>query len=56
MLRAQLSPVEFALFSEFGVRRTLQAEQVLFRRGDLGSSMFIIVSGTVSLDLSLIHI
>ena len=50
VLRAQLSPVEFALFAEYGVRRALQADQVLFRRGDLGSSMFIIVSGTVSLD------
>ena len=50
VLRAQLSPVEFALFAQYGVRRTLQADQVLFRRGDLGSSMFIIVSGTVSLD------
>lgn len=50
VLHAQLSAVEFALFAQYGVRRTLQADQVLFRRGDLGSSMFIIVSGTVSLD------
>ncbi|AMJ58091.1 hypothetical protein AXG53_16720 [Stenotrophomonas sp. KCTC 12332] len=49
-LRAQLSPVEFDLFAQYGVRRTLQADELLFRRGDLGSSMFIIVSGTVSLD------
>lgn len=49
-LRAQLSPVEFALFASFGVRRRLAADQVLFRRGDLCTSMYIIVSGAICLD------
>jgi len=49
-LRAQLSPVEFALFSQFAIRRTVRADEPLFRRGELGTSMFIVVSGAVSLD------
>lgn len=47
---AQLSPVEFALFAEYGIRHVLHADQELFRRGDLGTSMFIVVSGVISLD------
>lgn len=49
-LRAQVSAVEFALFSPFGIRRKLAADQVLFEQGDVGTSMFIIVSGAISLD------
>lgn len=48
--RAQVSAVEFALFLPFGTRRTLAADEVLFQRGDVGTSMFIIVSGAISLD------
>lgn len=50
VLRAQVSAVEFALFSPFGVRRMLADAEVLFQRGDIGTSMFIIVSGAISLD------
>lgn len=49
-LRAQLSPVEFALFAAFGIRRELVADELLFRRGDLCTSMYVIVSGAISLD------
>jgi len=51
-LRAQLSPLEFALFAQFGIRRSFHAEQQVFRRGEMGTSMFIVVSGAVSLDFS----
>ncbi len=49
-LRAQLSAVEFALFAQFGIRHDLQTNTQLFRRGDVGTSMFIVVSGAISLD------
>ncbi len=45
-----LSPDEFALFSQFGRPRQIAAGEVLFRRGDSGNGMFVIVSGIVDLD------
>ncbi len=48
--RAQVSAVECALFAQFGRRRILATDEVLFQRGDTGSSMFIVISGAISLD------
>lgn len=49
-LRAQVSAVELALFSPFGMHRRLAADEVLFQRGDIGTSMFIVISGGITLD------
>lgn len=45
-----LSPDEFALFSRFGRQRQVEPGELLFRRGDAGTGMFVIVSGIVDLD------
>jgi len=45
-----LSPDEFALFSRFARQRQVAAGEVLFRRGDSGDAMFVIVSGIVDLN------
>ncbi|WP_332311007.1 GGDEF domain-containing protein [Stenotrophomonas sp. SY1] len=47
---ARLSAVELALLQQYGRRRVLHAGDVLFRRGDAGTSMFIIISGAIGLD------
>ncbi len=47
---ARLSAVELALLQQYGRRRVLQAGEALFGRGDAGTSMFIILSGAISLD------
>lgn len=49
---ARLSAVELALLQQYGHRRVLHAGQPLFRRGDAGTSMFIILSGAIRLDFS----
>ncbi len=48
--RAQVSAAEFVLFTQFGRRRNLVADEVLFQRGDTGTSMFIVISGAITLD------
>src|SRR5690606_29687645 len=48
--RAQISAAECALFAQFGRRRILAADEVLFQRGDAGTSMFVVLSGAISLD------
>ena len=41
---------EFALFAQVAKPRRIDAGTVLFRRGDLGTSMFVIAEGAVELD------
>ena len=41
---------EYALFAQVGRARRVEAGDQLFRRGDLGTSMFVIASGAVRLD------
>ncbi len=48
--RAPLSAMEFSLFAQFGSHRRLAADEVLYRRGDVSTSMYVIVSGAVCLD------
>src|SRR5688572_5215939 len=47
---AVLTAAELRLFSEFGRPRAVRAGEVLFRRGDGGSAMFVITSGVIDLD------
>lgn len=47
---ALLSPGEFSLFAQHGRPRTFAAGEVLFRRGSIGHSMYVIVNGMVDLD------
>ena len=47
---AALSPDEFALFAEIGRVRRAYAGEVLFRRGDLGTTMYVVAKGAVELD------
>lgn len=47
---ASLTPAEYALFAEIGRRRRCDAGDVLFRRGDLGTTMYVVASGGVELD------
>lgn len=49
-MHAVLAPAEQALFARFGRTRKLAPGQTLFRRGDIGTQMFVIVSGTIDLD------
>ncbi len=50
IVHAILSPDEFELFARFGRLRRVAAGELLFQRGDCGSSMFVIQSGIVDLD------
>jgi len=45
-----LTAAEYALFVQVARTRRLDAGQRLFRRGDLGTAMFVIASGAVDLD------
>ena len=45
-----LTSEEFDLFAELGRMRRVDAGQVLFRRGELGTTMFVIAQGSVDLD------
>ncbi|MGO4778122.1 cyclic nucleotide-binding protein, partial [Lysobacter sp. 2RAB21] len=47
---AVLTPGEFELFAEIGRPRRIEAGQVLFRRGELGTTMFVIARGAIILD------
>ncbi|HEY0335016.1 MAG TPA: GGDEF domain-containing protein [Stenotrophomonas sp.] len=49
-LHAVLAPEEMALFAQFGRARALPAGTSLFRRGDIGTQMYIVVSGLIDLD------
>ncbi len=50
LLRRQLSDEESALFARVGERREIPPGDVIFRRGELGRSMFIIETGHVLLE------
>ncbi len=50
LLPRQLSDAERALFRSVGECRSLQASDVIFRRGELGRAMFVIESGRVQLE------
>jgi len=45
-----LTAEEYALFERFGRPRLVPAGESLFRRGDLGTTMYIVVQGEVDLD------
>jgi hypothetical protein len=49
-VRTPLSFAEFVLFRECGQARQLAAGEALFRRGDLGTTMYVIEQGAVELD------
>ena len=50
LLPRQLSDAEFALFAAAGSRRDVAAGELIFRRGELGRSMFVVESGHVRLE------
>lgn len=45
-----LAAAEYALFAQVARSRRVEAGERLFRRGDLGTTMFVIASGAVDLD------
>lgn len=45
-----LTSAEYALFAQVARTRRVDAGHALFRRGDLGTSMYVIASGVVELD------
>ena len=45
-----LTAAEYALFAQVARTRRMDAGQSLFRRGDLGTSMYVIASGAIDLD------
>ena len=47
---AALTPAEYALFAEVGRPRRCYAGETLFRRGDLGTTMYVIANGAIDLD------
>lgn len=47
---AALTHGEYAMFAEIGRARRTYAGEVLFRRGDLGTTMYVIAEGTIELD------
>lgn len=47
---APLTPDESALFAAVGRARRTYTGEVLFRRGDLGTTMYVIVEGAIDLD------
>jgi diguanylate cyclase (GGDEF)-like protein len=50
LLPRQLSDAERVLFRSVGERRVLSPGEVIFRRGELGRTMFVIESGRVQLE------
>ena len=50
LLPRQLSDRELAVFGEAGVRRTVARNETIFRRGELGRSMFVVDSGQIRLE------
>ena len=47
---ASLTAEEYALFAQIGRQRRVEPGDKLFRRGDLGTTMFVIAQGSVDLD------
>ncbi|MFC3552404.1 GGDEF domain-containing protein [Lysobacter cavernae] len=47
---AVLTDAEYELFAELGRPRRVDAGQVLFRRGELGTTLFVIARGAIDLD------
>ncbi|MGQ4581967.1 diguanylate cyclase domain-containing protein [Lysobacter sp. F60174L2] len=47
---AELSPEEYALFASVARVRRVYAGEALFRRGDLGTTMYVVTHGTIELD------
>jgi len=50
LLPRQLSDAECVLFAQAGQRRDVKPGEIIFRRGELGRSMFIVESGQVQLE------
>ena len=50
LLPRELSDEEYALFVRVGRRRELKPGEVIFTRGELGRSMFIVESGQIQLE------
>ena len=50
LLPRELSDREFALFIGTGERREVRSGEIIFRRGELGRSMFVVESGQVRLE------
>ena len=50
LLPRELSDEEYALFSRVGRRRELKSGEVIFSRGELGRSMFIVEAGQIQLE------
>ena len=47
---AALTAEEYALFEKVGRPRLVQSGEALFRRGELGTTMYVIVQGVIDLD------
>jgi diguanylate cyclase (GGDEF)-like protein len=47
---ASLTAEEYALFAQIGQQRRVEPGEKLFRRGDLGTTMYVISQGSVDLD------
>ncbi|MEO6364977.1 MAG: GGDEF domain-containing protein [Luteimonas sp.] len=47
---ATLTEDEYALFAEVGRARRIEAGERLFRRGDLGTAMYVVAQGAIDLD------
>src|SRR5687768_5021046 len=47
---ASLTRDEYAMFAEIGRMRRTYPGEVLFRRGDLGTTMYVIAEGAIELD------
>ena len=47
---AVLTAEEYALFAQVGRARALEPGECLFRRGDLGTTMYVIAQGAIDLD------
>ena len=47
---ASLTAEEYALFAQVGRPRRVEAGERLFRRGDLGTTMYVIAGGAIDLD------
>src|SRR5690606_25212904 len=45
-----LTAEEYALFEQLGRPRLVAAGETLFRRGDLGTTMYVVVQGEIDLD------
>ena len=50
LLRRQLAAEELALFAGVGEQRAIRPGEIIFRRGELGRSMFIVETGQIRLE------